>query len=135
MIVVDTNILLYLYLSGPHTDDCIQLLEREPEWASPALWRSEFCNTLLLYLRKKLITQEFAVQAVEAAALLIAHREYVPASVSVIDLAMKSNCTYYDCEFVALARSQSTTLVTQDRALLKAFPDDAMSLADALAIK
>ena len=135
MIVVDTNILLYLYLPGPHTDDCVQLLEREPEWASSLLWRSEFCNTLLLYLRKKLITQEFAVQAVEAAGQLIAHREYVPASASVIDIAMKSNCTYYDCEFVAVARLQSTTLVTQDRALLKAFPHDAMTLADALASK
>ena len=68
-----------------------------------------------------------------AAGLLIAHREYVPASVSVIDLAMQSNCTYYDCEFVAVARSLSITLVTQHRALLKAFPGDAMSLADALA--
>ena len=133
MIVVDSNILLYLYLPGAHTDDCIRLLERDPEWASPALWRSEFCNTLLLYLRKKLITQAFAAQAVEAAGLLIARREYVPASVSVIDLAMQSNCTYYDCEFVAVARSHSATLVTQDRALLKAFPNDAMSLAEALA--
>ena len=133
MIVVDTNILLYLYLPGAHTDDCIQLLGKDPEWASPSLWRSEFCDTLLLYLRKKLITQAFAAKAVEAAGLLIAHREYVSASVSVIDLAMHSNCAYYDCEFVAVARSHSTTLVTQDRALLKAFPDDAMSLADALA--
>ena len=133
MIVVDSNILLYLYLPGAHTADCIRLLERDPEWASPALWRSEFCNTLLLYLRKKLITQAFAAQAVEAAGLLIARREYVPASVSVIDLAMQSNCTYYDCEFVAVARSHAATLVTQDRALLKAFPNDAMSLADALA--
>ena len=133
MIVVDTNILLYLYVPGSHTDGCIRLLERDPEWASPSLWRSEFCNTLLLYLRKKMITQAFAAQAVEAASHLIAHREYVPASVSVIDLAMQSNCTYYDCEFVAMARSLSTTLVTQDRALLKAFPNDAKSLADALA--
>ena len=133
MIVVDTNILLCLYLPGPHTDDCIQLLERDPQWAGPSRWRSEFCNTLLLYLRKKLITPAFAVEAVEAAGLLIAHREYVPASVSVIDLAMQSNCTYYDCEFVAVARSLSITLVTQHRALLKAFPGDAMSLADALA--
>ena len=72
MIVVDTNILLYLYVPGSHTGDCIRLLERDPEWASPSLWRSEFCNTLLLYLRKELITQAFAVEAVEAAGLLIA---------------------------------------------------------------
>ena len=132
VIVVDTNILLYLYVPGAQTDDCVQLLEKDPEWASPSLWRSEFCNTLLLYLRKRLITREFALQAVEAAALLIAHREYVPVSATVIDLAMQSNCTYYDCEFIALARSKSTKLVTQDRALLKAFPDEAVSLANAL---
>lgn len=103
MIVVDTNILLYLYVPGPHTDDCIQLLKRELGWASPSLWRSEFCKTLLLYLCKKLVTQTFASNAVEAAALLIGRREYVPASTSVIDLAMKNNCTYYDCEFVAVS--------------------------------
>ena len=133
MIVVDTNILLYLYLPGAHTDDCTRLLERDPQWASAALWRSEFCNALLLYLRKKLLTRAFAGEAVDAAALLIAKREYVPSSASVLELAMSSGCTYYDCEFVAVARSHSTMLVTEDRALLKAFPADAVTLAEALA--
>ena len=75
MIVVDTNILFYLCLPGSHADDCVELLKKDPEWASPSRWRSAFCNSLLLYLRMKLITQAFAAQAIEAAVPLIAYRE------------------------------------------------------------
>lgn len=44
MIVVDSNVLAYLYLPGEHTAAAERLLEREPEWAAPVLWRSEFRN-------------------------------------------------------------------------------------------
>lgn len=132
MVAVDTNVLLYLYIPGPHTDECIRLLEKDPVWACPPLWRSEFCNTLLLYLRKKLITREFAELAVDAAEKIVAPHEVLPATENVMDLATLNNCTYYDCEFVATAQSLSTILVTQDRAVLKAFPRDAMTISAAL---
>lgn len=132
MVVVDTNVLLYLYIPGPHTDDCTRLLEKDPAWACPPLWRSEFCNTLLLYLRKKLITREFAALAVDAAEKIVSPHVYLPAPENVMDLAMQNNYTYYDCEFVATAQSLSTILVTQDRAVLKAFPGVAMTISAAL---
>ena len=50
MIVVDTNIVAYLYLPGEHTAAVERLLERDPEWAAPILWRSEFRNILALSL-------------------------------------------------------------------------------------
>lgn len=42
MIVVDTNTLAYLYLPTTHTDDVVSLLHKDPAWAAPRLWRSEF---------------------------------------------------------------------------------------------
>ena len=44
MIVVDSNVLAYLYLPGEHTAEAEALLVREPDWAAPVLWRSEFRN-------------------------------------------------------------------------------------------
>lgn len=37
-------------------------------------------------------------------------------------------CSAYDCEFVALARTLSTKLVTMDVKLLRAFPGIAVAL-------
>ncbi len=132
MIVVDTNILLYLYLPGPHSEQCNELLKRNPNWAAPAIWRSEFCNTLLRYLRKNLVTVAFATQAIGAAEDLIDENAVMSNSIDVMQLAIDSQCTFYDCEFIAVARSIATILVTEDKALLKAFPNEAFSLSSAL---
>lgn len=133
MIVVDTNILAYLYLPGPHANACQRLLQHDSEWAAPSLWRSEFCNTLLLYLRKKLISRKYCAEAISAATALIGRHSFTPNANEVIELAMASDCTAYDCEFIAVARSLATILVTEDKALLRAFPKDAMTMAKALA--
>jgi predicted nucleic acid-binding protein len=54
MIVVDTNILAYLYLPTAFSEQAELLLMRQPKWIAPVLWRSEFRNVLALYLRKKI---------------------------------------------------------------------------------
>ena len=132
MIVVDTNILIYLYLPGSQTELCNELLTHDANWASPTIWRSEFCNTLLLYLRKNLITPAIAIQIIAAAEDLVGGNELKPKPSEVMQLALDSRCTIYDCEFVAAAKSLATILVTEDKALLKAFPDEAFSLSNAL---
>jgi predicted nucleic acid-binding protein len=55
MIVVDTNVIAYLYLTGEYSDLSERLLEHDPDWMAPRLWRSEFRNVLALYLRKELL--------------------------------------------------------------------------------
>ena len=57
MIVVDSNILAYLYLPGERTAAAEALLEHVPDWAAPILWRSEFRNILAGYMRRKTVTQ------------------------------------------------------------------------------
>ncbi|UZR30848.1 PIN domain-containing protein [Methylococcus mesophilus] len=54
MIVVDANILAYLYLPTAFTPLAERLLEHEPDWRVPLLWRSELRNVLTLYLRRRL---------------------------------------------------------------------------------
>ncbi len=56
MIVVDTNIISYLYISGKHSQQSENLLSYDSNWVAPILWRSEFRNVLAQYLRKSLLS-------------------------------------------------------------------------------
>lgn len=129
MIVVDSNVLAYLYLPGEHTARAEALLKREPEWAAPLLWRSEFRNILAGYMRRETITFAQAAALQREAEGLLAGSEFEVDSLSVLELVRNSDCSAYDCEFIALAVKLKTKLVTMDRKLLKAFPKQAVALA------
>lgn len=133
MIVVDTNILAYLYLPTDLSPQAEQLLEKYSSWVAPTLWRSELRNVLALYLRKELLTLEQAYAIQTEAEALLAEAEYEVPSLEVLRLVQESNCSAYDCEFVALAKRLNTMLVTADKKILHEFPSLALSLPEALA--
>lgn len=128
MIVVDSNVLAYLYLPTDHTPRAEALLQKDPDWAAPVLWRSEFRNILAGYMRRKVLSFDHAKRAQAEAESLLAGNEHDVDSQRVLELVRDSDCSAYDCEFVALAMQLDVTLVTMDAKLLKAFPKQALSL-------
>ena len=128
MIVVDSNVLAYLYLPGEYTAAAEALLEQDPEWAAPILWRSEFRNILVGYMRRKVISFEQANSLQREAESLLEGSEFEVDARTVLELARDSDCSAYDCEFVALAAKLDTKLVTMDKKLLRAFPKHAIAL-------
>ncbi len=128
MIVVDSNVLAYLYLPGEYTAAAEALLEQDADWAAPILWRSEFRNILAGYMRRKAITFEQAKRLQREAESLLEGAEFEVESAAVLDLVQQSDCSAYDCEFIALAMKLDTKLVTMDKKLLRAFPKRAMAL-------
>src|SRR5689334_5038802 len=112
MIVIDSNVLAYLYLPGEYTAAAEALLEKDPDWAAPILWRSEFRNILAGYIRRKAISFEQAISLQQEAESLLAGAEFELDSLTVLELVRDSDCSAYDCEFVALAINFDTTLVT-----------------------
>ncbi len=128
MIVVDSNVLAYLYLPGVHTAATESLLQREPDWAAPILWRSEFRNILAGYMRRKVLTFEQANSIQREVESLLQGSEFEVESNAVLELVRDSDCSAYDCEFVALAVKLDTILVTMDKKLLRAFPKRAIAL-------
>ena len=129
MIVVDSNVVAYLYLPGEYTAAAEALLEHDPEWAAPVLWRSEFRNILAGYLRRKTLTFDQACSLQSEAEDLLAGSEFEVGSDAVLELVRDSDCSAYDCEFIALAIKLDTRLVTVDKKLLQAFPQRAVSLS------
>ena len=129
MIVVDSNVLAYLYLPGEYTADAEALLEQDPDWAAPILWRSEFRNILAGYLRRKALTFEQANCLQREAEALLQGTEFEVESSAVLELVRDSDCSAYDCEFIALAMKLDTRLVTLDKKLLRAFPKRAIALS------
>lgn len=122
MIVVDSNIVAYLYLPGEYTAAAEALLEKDPSWAAPVLWRSEFRNILAGYMRRGRLTFKQAHGVQSEAESLLNGAEYEVDSLRVLELVRDSECSAYDCEFVALAMKLRTNLVTMDGKLLRAFP-------------
>ena len=129
MIVVDSNVLAYLYLPGEYTTAAETLLEQDSDWAAPILWRSEFRNILAGYLRRKAITFEQAKSLQREAESLLEGAEFEVESLAVLELVRDSDCSAYDCEFIALAMKLDTKLITMDKKLLRAFPKRAIALS------
>ena len=131
MIVVDTNIVAYLHLVGELTERAEALLRKDPDWAAPVLWRSEFRNLLAGYMRRKTLAFDEARELQSEAESLMAGNEHEVDSQTVLELVRDSDCSAYDCEFIALAKQLNVKLVTMDSKLHKAFPKLAVPLAAA----
>ena len=123
MIVVDVNILAYLLIPGKFTASAEQLLEADPLWAAPLLWRSELRNVFATYLRSNQLELVDALALFQRAADIIGPDEYEVQTSDVLRLSKKSRCSAYDCEYIALAEFLDLKLVTADGKLAKAFPD------------
>jgi predicted nucleic acid-binding protein len=127
MIVADTNLIVYLYITGDQTPLAQEVLAKDPHWIVPPLWQSEFRNVLAGYIRRGMALPK-AKQILNDALDTLEPHQVAPSSDFVLDLIAESDCTAYDCEFLALARQLDIPLVTADKQLLIRFPSLATSL-------
>jgi predicted nucleic acid-binding protein len=127
VIVADTNLIVHLLLTGERTHWAQMILMKDSDWAAPLLWRSEFCNVLTNYLKKNLLDLLQVKGRMHEAINFMVDREYESNYSRVLELANKSNCTAYDCEFVALAYELGCPLITVDRQIREQFPEIALS--------
>ena len=73
---------------------------------------------------------DFALTIFENAEKLLLKNEYEVSTLKVLELAQKSGCSAYDCEYVSLAKDLKVPLITMDKKLLKNFPKIAISVND-----
>jgi predicted nucleic acid-binding protein len=127
MIVVDANLIGYLFIAGENSPLAAQVFAKDPDWYAPLLWQSEMRSIVAKYFRFRNMPLEESQQIMnEAHDLMIEHERFVSSN-AVLELMASSTCTSYDCEYVALAKEMKLTLVTFDKEVLRNFPKIAIS--------
>ena len=84
-------------------------------------------NVLAFHLRRSALSLDQALEIMTDAETLLRGREYSLPSEPIMRLVAGSDCSAYDCEFVALARELGVSLVTSDEKVLGAFGETAVS--------
>ena len=126
MIVADTNLIVYLYITGDQSNLAQKVLEKDPYWIAPPLWQSEFRNVLAGYMRRGMTLKQ-AQQTMKDALAVMENRQVEPSSEKILELLANSQCTAYDGEFIALAYQIGIPLITADKQLRDQFPDVTIS--------
>lgn len=127
MIVVDTNIITYFLISGNQTRKARALREFDPTWCAPSLWVHEFTNVVATYAK----TGQERIQNVDGLLDLardLVTRDYEVDQHQALQIAVENDVSAYDAQFICLAHNLGSTLVTEDRRLVRQFPGLAKSL-------
>jgi predicted nucleic acid-binding protein len=132
VIVVDSNVIAYLYAVNAYASQAKALLESDSDWIAPMLWRSEMRNALAGVLRRGQLCIEDAWAIQHEAEQMMRMGEQQVDSALVLDLVGHSDCSAYDCEYVALALHFGVKLVTMDQQILRSFPEVAVPLIEAV---
>ena len=130
MIVVDNDVISYFWIQMDtgRSAPARQVREKEPEWAAPRLWRSEFRNVLRGYMAGGYMSLGEAIGFAHDAEADLADHTYEVESRDVLQLVERSGHSAYDCEYVALAQRLGVPLVTGDKRLVQVFPETAVLL-------
>jgi len=118
MIVVDNNVVVYLFVDGPYRDEVRALFLHDPVWLVPPLWQSEFCNVMLGYIRRDDIALDTAIVYFQEAKQVIRIDQSPPAQ-SVLSLSIQHNISAYDATYAALAQQKNVQHVTYDKKLIE----------------
>jgi predicted nucleic acid-binding protein len=130
VIVVDTNILAYAVLPGEKTAAALALVERDPFWVAPALWRRELRNVLATLMRVRRLPLPSALAAFAEAERLVTDVSIEPTTQDCLRLAARGRVSAWDAEFVFVADALGAPLVSADKRLMRAFPGRVVSLTE-----
>ena len=132
MVVIDTNILAYLLISGDRTQEAQTLFVRDSDWKSEAFLLVEFSNMLATYERQGRLSRARSEEVfLEAEARM--HGLVNLPHVTALRTAHRFAVSAYDARFLATAETFNAKLVTEDVRLRTAAPALTQSMADVLA--
>lgn len=130
MIVVDCTVIADFWVGESTNQEAAHdLWKLDSHWIAPDLWRYEFGNVLLKYVRAGRISK----QAMKG--YLTEGQELVGESVGslnlneVAELCLQREISFYDASYVRLAQVRGLPLYTRDGKLMAKCPDVARLLS------
>ena len=133
MIVVDANILIYSLIKCDQSPLIQKLRGKDADWRTTALCRHETLNVLATYLRRGVLTLAQSRALLGHAERFIEVAQCEVAMDAALAVAAEYAITGYDAQYVALAQSLNTPLITEDRRLRITVPGIAFSIQEFLA--
>ena len=130
MIVVDTNVIIYSYVDSHLQSLAVHLRGLDAHWRIPTLWRSEFLNFLGRFVTRKGCDLPAAQKYWRTAFEDLQKCEQDADMGLALVIACEHGITAYDAQYIALAHTLGTWCITEDKVLLKKFPEHTRSLRD-----
>ena len=125
MIVSDSNLIASCVLESAATESARHLRTRDGEWYVPRLWRYEVMNIFSTMIKVRGMNPTMADSIFSALVTTLRPFERDPMPQDVFALVEEHGISGYDAQFVALAQELGCTLYTQDKELLRKFPETA----------
>ncbi len=125
MVVVDVTVQAYILIEGDQTKRVSRLLEREPVWVAPRLWRDELINVLCTYERLEKADRSENLRRLALAEQLVSKTYDIPADI-ILEMAKQTGCSGYDSQYLALASELRIPLFTFDKQILSVAPGIAL---------
>ena len=131
MIVVDASVVAFLLIDGELTDAVRELHRIDPDWVTPPILNHEMLNILAAVgsAEGNSAAMEGVWRDVRA---LVASRQQVPDPVRSLRLGVELGISGNEAQYLCLADSLGLPLITQERNLLQAAPQRAVSVLDYL---
>jgi len=133
MVVVDTNVLAYLLITGEQTPAAQTLFSRDDDWHTEPFALVELSNLLATACRSRGLTLSRARRLLDTAEQLLRGRMHGVDHGRALVVANEFAISAYDARFIAVAEQLDTPLVTEDVRLRRAAPKWTCSLGDAIA--
>lgn len=133
MLVVDTNVLGYLFIEGDFYRSARSLFEHDSDWRSEPFILVELTNVFATEIRARRASLRDSMLTLGHAQVVIEPGLHAARHADVLSLAIEFKVSAYDARFLAVARALGVPLVTEDAKLRKAAPALTQSIAQALA--
>ncbi len=129
MLVVDTNVVVYLLTQTDKTAAARRLWATDPDWWAPRLLVYELANVFTRLVRTQGLPPRAAVAGLETGTRVIRLLQQEPSAGRFLEIAAALNLSAYDAAYLAAAEKLRVPLVTEDGRLLRAAPQLTRPLA------
>lgn len=130
MIVADANVLVYLLVQTPQTRLAEKWAEFDPKWCLPELWRFEFTNAVMTFVRSGKLSSAEGEDALSEAIELFSPMELRVDPIVAYRTALRFRISPYDANYICLAELLGVRCVTADKQLLERVPRWTQALSD-----